>query len=142
VPADNLFGYKGKFFNLKLTLDSGEEENLNANPDNAKIFKLKIGNKTYYYFFCGGEGFSGRAQYYRFCTIFSDDLAPITIESGIEYPGSFCDLNNDGNLDFIEFETLEKFNEFKIKTWTLKAGKFVPLKSKFDHRFFNTGAGH
>lgn len=136
-PRYNFMSYKDKEYVMKRGLASAEVDSVGVDAAGSNIYKVKIGKNTYYYFYCGGGPGSGRAQYLRYYTVFSETMAPITMLSWFKYENSFCDLNHDGNLDFIEFEMMKKLNQYTTKTWTLKNDKFVPLKSKFNNRFFS-----
>lgn len=124
----------GKNYGLKIIVEDNPE-NIDADPDMAKLFQLTIGKIKYFYFYCGGTGLmkSGSFQRIRYYIIFSNTLAPVVMMSGLEYKYAFCDINNDGHLNFIQFvNSNDTTCDYQIKTYSLNNQKFMPIKSKYD----------
>jgi hypothetical protein len=136
-PSIDLMSIKGKTY-LLYKVEGDVKGDVDADPSNAKLFLLKIGKTNYYFFYCGGRGLlqSGSFQNIRFYIVFSKNTPPVTIMSGMEYQYSFCDLNNDKKLDFIQFLSSDNpAYSFMTKCFTLQDGKFIPLNSNFNNRY-------
>lgn len=133
----DILEYKNRSHFLKI-IEEDAETSVDADPDNVPLYQLAIGKRHYYYFSCGGTGLlrSGSFQNIRFYIVFSKNTPPIALMSGTEYKYSFCDLNNDKKLDFIQIRSSDNPSfSYMTKTFTLQDGKFIPLNSKFNNLY-------
>jgi hypothetical protein len=129
--------YNGKTFQL-FRLDDDDTVRVDADPSTAQLFQIKIGHNRYYYFYCSGTGLlrSGSFQQISFYTIFSKTLNPVTMISGLEYPNSFCDINNNGKLGFIQFiASDDTIFDYRIKTFELEKNKFKPVECFYNDKY-------
>jgi hypothetical protein len=127
--------YRGKSFVLSRSDGTGHP--IDADPNGVAIYRCSLGGSTCYTFSMQGSGIykSGSFQNVRFYVVFSKKMAPSAMVSALEYGSSFCDLNKDKKVDFLQFQVSpDSANTLIIKSYTLENGRFVPLNGIFQDR--------